>query len=107
MSSDWWGRSWLYSTTHASTTAWAAATLAKTVPSRHSCCSVWWNRSTLPVVVGECGLVSRWMMPFSRQIRSNSTSPPRGRPNRPVNCLPLSVSTSSGMPNARSAATNA
>jgi hypothetical protein len=35
-----------------------------------------WNRSTLPVVVGWRGAVSRWMMPLSRQIRSNSTSPP-------------------------------
>ncbi|GAB3852236.1 hypothetical protein GCM10027610_080160 [Dactylosporangium cerinum] len=47
------------------------------------------------------------MMPFSRQIRSNSTSPGRGLVNRPVNCLPLSVSTSSGMPKRRNAATNA
>lgn len=41
--------------------------------------------------------MSRWAIPFSRQIRSNSTSPPC--PNRSVNCLPLSVSTSSGTPN--------
>ncbi|SIS03593.1 hypothetical protein SAMN05444858_1485 [Micromonospora avicenniae] len=41
--------------------------------------------------------MSRWMMPFSRQIRSNITSPPL--PNRSVNCLPLSVRTSSGTPN--------
>ena len=33
-----------------------------------------WNRSILPVVVGDAGAVSRWVMPFSRQIRSNSTS---------------------------------
>ena len=45
----------------------------------------------------ERGWVSRWMMPLSRQIRSNSTSPPL--PNRSVNCLPLSVSTSPGTPN--------
>ena len=56
------------------------------------------QRSTLPVVVGEYGLVSRCLMPFFRQIRSNSTSAGRGLPNRPVNTLPLSVSTSSGMP---------
>ena len=37
-------------------------------------------------------------MPFSRKIRSNSTSAGRGLPNRPVNCLPLSVNTSSGTP---------
>jgi hypothetical protein len=33
-------------------------------------------------------LVSRCVMPFSRQILSNNTSPPL--PNRSVNCLPLS-----------------
>jgi hypothetical protein len=59
---------------------------------------VWWNRSTLPVVVGARTLVRRWVMPFSRKIRSNSTSAGRGLPNRPVNCLPLSVKTSSGTP---------
>jgi hypothetical protein len=57
-----------------------------------------WNRSTLPVVVGARTLVRRWVMPFSRKIRSNSTSAGRGLPNRPVNCLPLSVSTSEGTP---------
>ena len=36
-------------------------------------------------------------MPFSRQIRSNSTSPVPG-PNRPVNTLPLSVKICSGTP---------
>lgn len=34
------------------------------------------------------GLVSRWVMPFARQIRSNSTSAGRGPPNRPVNQSP-------------------
>ena len=47
-----------------------------------------WNRSIFPVVVGERGWVSRWMIPLSRQIRSNSTSPPL--PKRSVNCLPSS-----------------
>ena len=51
-----------------------------------------------PVVVGERGLVSRWVMPFSRQIRSNSTSAGRGLPNRPVNCLPLSDKHFAGTP---------
>jgi hypothetical protein len=52
-----------------------------------------------PVVVGEWIFVSRWVMPFSRQILSNSTSTATpGLWNRPVNTLPLSVSTSSGMP---------
>ena len=49
-----------------------------------------------PVVVGERGAVSRCVIPLRRQILSNSTSPPR--PKRSVNCLPLSVSTSSGAP---------
>jgi hypothetical protein len=46
------------------------------------------------------GWVSRWAMPFLRQILSNSTSPLRVAclPNRSVNCLPLSVITSSGTP---------
>jgi len=46
-------------------------------------------------------------MPFSRQIRSNSTSAGRGLVNRPVNCLPLSVKTSSGIPKRCSASANA
>jgi hypothetical protein len=37
-------------------------------------------------------------MPLRRQIRSNNTSAGRGLPNRPVNCLPLSDKTSSGIP---------
>jgi hypothetical protein len=53
------------------------------------------------------GLVSRWVMPFSRQIRSNSTSAGRGLPNRPVNCLPKSVSTSPGIPSSAIATVNA
>jgi len=44
------------------------------------------------------GLVRRAVMPFSRQIRSNSTSAGRGLMNRPVNTVPLSVRTSSGTP---------
>jgi hypothetical protein len=40
--------------------------------------SVWWNRSTFPVVVGERTLVRRWVIPLSRKIRSNSTSTCRG-----------------------------
>ena len=42
-----------------------------------------------PVVVGDAGRVSRWVMPFSRQIRSNSTSAGRGLMNRPVNTVPF------------------
>ncbi len=79
---------------------------AKTLPSRNSRLSVLWNRSTLPVVVGDRGAVNRWRMPFSRQIRSNSTSPVPG-PKRPVNTLPLSVRIASGTPWARIACANA
>jgi hypothetical protein len=57
-----------------------------------------WNRSILPVVVGERGLVSRWVMPLSRHSFSNITSTGNGRVCRPVNCRPLSVSTSNGAP---------
>jgi hypothetical protein len=64
---------------------------------RNSVRSARWNRSTFPVVVGERGWVSRWVMPFSRQIRSNSTST-GGWLNRPVNTLPLSVRICSGTP---------
>src|SRR4029079_13021209 len=53
--------------------------------------------STLPVVVGDRGAVRMCLMPFSRQIRSNSTSPVPG-PNRPGNTLPLSVRISRGTP---------
>ena len=59
------------------------------------------------MVVGEYGLVSNCLIPFLRQIRSNSTSAGRGLPNRPVNTFPLSVKSSSGMPYGRIAATNA
>ncbi len=59
------------------------------LPSKNSRLRVLWNRSTLPVVVGERGAVSRWRMPLSRQIRSNTTSP-EPEPKRPVNTLPLS-----------------
>jgi hypothetical protein len=46
----------------------------------------------LPVVVGDRGAVNRCRIPFSAQIRSNTTSAelPAG-PNRPVKTLPLSV----------------
>jgi hypothetical protein len=59
---------------------------------------VWWNRSTLPVVVGARTLGRRWPMPLSGKLCSTTTSAGRGLPNRPVNGLPLSVKTSSGMP---------
>jgi hypothetical protein len=66
-----------------------------------------WKRFTLPVVVGDRGLVRMVSMPFLRQIRSNNASAARGLPNLPVNCLPLSDNTCCGQPNARSACTNA
>jgi hypothetical protein len=56
----------------------------------------WCSRSIFPVVVGDAGRVSRWVMPFSRQIRSNSASAGRGLMNRPVKTVPLSDKTSSG-----------
>ncbi len=51
----------------------------------------------MPVVVGDLGAVVRWLIPFSRRIRSNRTSVGWG-PNRPVKHLPLSVKISSGIP---------
>jgi hypothetical protein len=48
--------------------------------------------------VGYWGLVSHEVMPFSRQIHSNSTAAGRVFPNRPVNCLPSSLSNSEGIP---------
>jgi len=66
------------------------------------------SRSTLPVVVGQRGAVSRCRIPFSAQIRSNITSAtePRG-PNRPVKTFPLSVRIASGMPCRFNAASSA
>ena len=99
MSSDWCGRSWSYSARQVSTAACAASIVANgPASSSKSLCRLWCQRSTFPVVAGERGLVSSWRMPFLRQIRPDSTSAGRGLPNRPVNCLPLSVSISSGMP---------
>jgi hypothetical protein len=108
MPSDWCGRSSLYQSTQASSSAWARARLAKlSQVARNSVRSVLCQRSIFPVAVGVRGLVSRVMMPFSRQIRSNSTSEGRGRVNLPVNCLPLSESTSAGTPNRARAPANA
>jgi hypothetical protein len=67
------------------------------LPAKNSLRKLWWNRSTLPVVVGERTPVWRWLIPFSRKIRSNSTSVGLG-PNRPVKHFPLSVRISSGVP---------
>lgn len=47
---------------------------------------------------GRARLGGRGVMPFSRQMRSKSTSTGWGRVWRPVNCLPLSVRTSKGTP---------
>ena len=83
--------------------AWASATGANGgCSSGSSLRRLRWNRSTFPVVVGLRGLVSRCLMPFSRHIRSSITSPPPAL-KRAVNCLPVSVSNSSGMPYPRSA----
>ena len=99
MSSDWCGRSCVVFLAPGIDRGLGASIEANgPASSRKSVCRVWCQRSTFPVVVGEYGLVSSCLMPFLRQIRSNSTSAGRGLPNRPVNCLPLSVRTSSGMP---------
>jgi hypothetical protein len=66
--------------------------VAKTLPDKNSLRRVLWDRSTLPVVVGERGAVSRCLIPFSLHMRSKSTSPVPG-PKRPVKTLPLSVRT--------------
>lgn len=96
---DWCGRSVLYSSRHASSAACNASMLSNGPWSfSSSFCRDWCSRSIFPVVVGEAGRVRRWVMPFSRQIRSNSTSAGRGLMNRPVKTVPLSDKTSSGTP---------
>ncbi len=63
-------------------TCWATSTLGSgPTESSSSFSSVLWNRSTFPVVVGERTAVSRWVIPFSRKIRSNS---PQRRHQRPA-----------------------
>lgn len=62
----------------------------KIFPVKNSARSVLCQRSILPVVVGEWGLVKMCLMPLLVQIRSNSTGPVPG-PKRAVNTLPLSV----------------
>jgi hypothetical protein len=37
--------------------------------SSSSSCRVWCSRPVFPVVVGDLGLVSWWVIPFSGQIR--------------------------------------
>ena len=51
---------------------------------KHSARIVLCSRSTFPVVVGDRGAVSRCLIPFSAQIRSNNTSlaEPGGRTGR-------------------------
>ena len=70
--------------------ACASALDSNTLPFKNSRRSVLCHRSTMPVVVGDRGAVRMCLIPFSRQIRSNNTSPVPG-PNRPVKTLPLSV----------------
>ena len=102
----WCGRSRLYWATKPSTAACASASEVNgPLSSSSSRRRVRWKRSIFPVVVGDAGWVSRCVMPFSRQILSNNTSPPL--PNRSVNCLPLSVRISSGTPNRDNAPANA
>jgi len=47
----------------------------KVLPARNSFFRVLWNRSPFPVVVGDRGAVNKCWIPFSRQTRSNNTSP--------------------------------
>ena len=61
----------------------------------------------LPVLVRRGRRGQPMRDPVRRQILSNNTSPGPYRPNRSVNCLPLSVITSSGTPNRASACANA
>jgi len=93
----WCGLSVLYSATHVSSSFWTMASEGKIRPLRNSWRKVRWKRSILPVVVGDAGAVSRWMMPFSRQILSKRTSVGFS-PKRLVKTLPLSVKISSGTP---------
>ena len=78
----------LYSVTQASRAVWASCREGNVRSARNSLRRLWWNRSILPVVVGERTPVWRCEIPFSRQIRSNSTSTGWG-PNRPVKTLPF------------------
>ena len=98
----------LYSTTHASSEAWASAIVAnsRSCTRTHSARIVLWNRSTFPVVVGDRGAVNKCRTPFSMQTRSNNTGPGPG-PNRAVNTFPLSVKIPSGTPCLRIAAASA
>ena len=57
-----------------SSAAWACPRLVDAASARNSSRRVRWKRSIFPVVVGERTPVSRCVMPFWRQIRSNSTS---------------------------------
>ncbi len=49
---------------------WASLRSAETLPRSSSVLMVLWNRSTLPVVVGERGAVNLGVMPFSGQIET-------------------------------------
>jgi hypothetical protein len=92
-----------------STRAWAASSEVNGPAAAISGRNVPWKRSTFPFWFGEAGAVNRCRIPFFRQILSNSTSPrlPAYRLNRSVNCVPLSVITSSGTPYRASAWANA
>ena len=87
----WCGRSVLYCSTKASSAACNSARLpySRSCRRKNSARIVLCSRSTLPVVVGEYGAVSRCRIPFSVQIRSKRTGPGPS-PNRPVKTLPLS-----------------
>ena len=87
--------------------AWAAARKANGPQlSRSSLRRVRCQRS-LPGRRGRVGLGQFRPEAVLRQTRSNRTFAGRGLVKRPVNCLPLSVSTSAGTPWTRIARTNA
>ena len=63
---------------------WAVRRLVNVWLVSNSARRVRWNRSILPVVVGDRGNVRRCSIPYWRQVASNSTST-GGAKNRPVN----------------------
>lgn len=86
----WCGRVVLCCVTNASIAAWAASTDSNgPQSSSNSRRNVRWNRSIFPVVAGEAGWVSRWMIAFLRQIMLRRGRTARlSRRSAPA-CLPM------------------
>ena len=59
---------------------------------------VWWNRSTLPQVVGWLGREFFWRTPELSSRVSKPLRPPRPPARRVVNTIPLSVKVEAGIP---------